>query len=67
MTAILILKMILLCVLALFLLVIIYVFVEIGRILSNIRRIVERIELLTDIRGWFSFFRKFSRTRKSKD
>ncbi|MFC1770612.1 hypothetical protein ACFLZV_01880 [Candidatus Margulisiibacteriota bacterium] len=41
-------------------------FIEGVRILSRFRRIAERIELLTDIKGWFLFLRKFSRSSKKK-
>jgi len=46
------------------LLALIFLLIEIVRIFTKIRRIVERVELLTDIKGWFTLFRKFSRKDK---
>jgi hypothetical protein len=48
------------------LLVLIYFGIEGIRILMSVRRIADRIELMTDIKGWFLFFRKFSRSRRKK-
>ena len=35
-----------------------YVLVELLLVLKSIRRIMQRLELLSDIKGWLDFFRK---------
>ena len=40
-----------------------YVLVELLMVLKSIRRIMARLELLSDIKGWLSFFRKLPSQR----
>jgi len=40
-----------------------YVLVELLLVLKSIRRIMERLELLSDIKGWMSFFRKMPKRK----
>ena len=48
------------------LLLLILVLVEAFRIIRNFRMVSDRIEILSDVSGWFQFFRKTIFTRKNK-
>ena len=56
--------------LSLLLLCLIPIIIEIWRTMRDVRVIVDRVEMITDIQGWFSFFNHFknrdSRTRKKR-
>jgi hypothetical protein len=39
-------------------LAIFYVLIEVGRTVAAVRRMMQRIELLTDIKGWLHLIRK---------
>lgn len=45
------------------LLLLIYIAVELIRILIAARKLINRVEIVSDIGGWFQFFRKFKRSK----
>lgn len=59
-----ILKIIILIVLTIFIGCIIPSAIEIFRILKDVRSITNRVEILTDLKGWLDFFRKIHRKKK---
>ncbi len=48
------------------LILLVYVLIELIRIIIGVRRMVNRVELLTDIGGWLKLLRKFPGRRKNK-
>lgn len=60
----LVLKIIVIIVLIIFIGCIIPSAVEVYRILKDFRAITNRVEILTDFKGWFDFFRKIHRKKK---
>ena len=38
--------------------------IEVYRILKDVRFLTNRFEILTDLKGWFTFFRKIHRKKK---
>lgn len=47
-----------------FLFLLCYALVEVIRILRSVRLMTERIEMLTDVRGWFELFKKWTWKKK---
>ncbi|MFH1428387.1 MAG: hypothetical protein ABIH39_01465 [Candidatus Margulisiibacteriota bacterium] len=53
--------------LSLLVLCIVPIIIEIWKTMRDIRLIADRVEMLTDIRGWLDFFKRFQRkSRKEK-
>lgn len=43
-----------------------YLIIELIRSVIHVRRMIERMEMITDIRSWFGLVRTFSRRRRGR-
>jgi hypothetical protein len=59
-------KIILLAICVLLLLLLAFLMIELIKVLMGVRRMIARLELITDVAGWFKLIRKFSRRKKEK-
>ena len=46
------------------LVLLIYIAIELIRIVIAARKLINRVEVVSDIGGWFNFFRKMKRNKK---
>ena len=46
------------------LVLLIYLAIELIRIVIAARKLINRVEVVSDISGWFNFFRKMKRNKK---
>jgi hypothetical protein len=46
------------------LVLLIYIAIELIRIVVAARKLINRVEVVSDIGGWFNFFRKMKRNKK---
>ena len=42
----------------------IYIAIELIRIVVSARKLINRVEVVSDVGGWFNFFRKLKRSKK---